>query len=196
MGALRYAFHLFIPHVERKRELHLVMKESKFDIAQDTPQQAQGAFLDNHRRAQELEKEFNAACASPAEGGGDGPSRIAPLVSFVPAYVIEISDDKAKGGFRAVTAERYIPGRYVKMNGNDGYVNCDDVDQETAAVAAAFSHFSFDRTGGEELCVDIQGVGLHWTDPQLHSTNKRFGPADLGPQGMTRFFASRPAMAP
>jgi len=106
----------------------------------------------------------------------------------VPAYVIQISDGSDMG-FRYVTAERYIPGSYVKFNGNDGYVN-EDVEGEVGGIVAAFSHFSFDHTDGREICVDIQGVGCTWTDPQLHTCQKSFGPADLGEEGMRRFFRS------
>lgn len=110
-------------------------------------------------------------------------------MEFVPAYVIQVRDAFLDTGFRYITAERYIPGAYTKFNGNDGYVSA-TAEAQVMDVVAAFSHFSFEHTGGEELCVDVQGVGCRWTDPQLHSRSRCYGPADLGAEGMRLFFLS------
>ena len=174
-----------------------------------SPKDLHKFFLQNHRRAQEFAKAFNAAVQD----------RETPKVEFVPAFVVKISDESETSGVRYVTAEKYIPGAYVKLNGNDGYVHA-FYDGEAAQarlqkciwhtdiacihgvltwavkvwsprkVAAAFSHFTFQHSGGCELCVDIQGVGTTWTDPQIHSLKKEFGLADLGQAGMDMFFAS------
>ena len=82
---------------------------------------------------------------------------------------------------------RMLADTFEKFNGNNGYVN-EEEDASVAGLAAAFSHYTFDHTDGQELCLDIQGVARQWTDPQLRSRNKRFGPADLGEQGMGCFF--------
>ena len=66
----------------------------------------------------------------------------------------------------------------------------DGLDCGALQVAAAFSHFTFQDSGGQELCVDIQGVGTTWTDPQIHSLQKQFGIADLGRRGIDMFFMS------
>ena len=78
----------------------------------------------------------------------------------------------------------------MKFNGNDGYVNDALGADKGADVAAAFTHFTFDQTDGDEMCADIQGVGLEWTDPQLHSKVREYGPGDLGGEGMKLFFES------
>jgi elongation factor 2 kinase len=38
--------------------------------------------------------------------------------------------------------------------------------------------------------VDIQGSGLVFTDPQLHSIDKLYGRADRGTVGFDKFFAT------
>ncbi|CAE7470299.1 ak1 [Symbiodinium natans] len=186
-GALRYAYHARSAHgysedLVHGSRFHLVVKESKFSIKHRSPKDLHKFFLQNHHRAQEFAKEFNAAIDT---AGGEEASK----VKFVPAYVLKITDEAQTSGFRYVTAERYISGTYVKLNGNDGFVESFQ-DGEAAKVAAAFSHFTFQQSGGQELCVDIQGVGTTWTDPQIHSLQKQFGIADLGKGGMDMFFTS------
>lgn len=34
----------------------------------------------------------------------------------------------------------------------------------------AFSHFTFEASGHEQIVVDIQGVGDLYTDPQIHTS--------------------------
>eukprot|EP00811_Abedinium_folium_P010130 NODE_1936_length_2331_cov_18.829855.p1 GENE.NODE_1936_length_2331_cov_18.829855~~NODE_1936_length_2331_cov_18.829855.p1 ORF type:complete len:549 (-),score=130.96 NODE_1936_length_2331_cov_18.829855:202-1848(-) len=95
--------------------------------------------------------------------------------------------------------EAWLRGHFVKLNSNAGFVNEADY-SEHSAIAQAFSHFSFHRSGGELLVVDLQGVcgeredngKLYFvlTDPQIHSRGafERFGPGDLGEQGIRAFF--------
>jgi len=185
MGALRYAYHLWWKAMSRgiEKTWHLVVKESKFAISEECPQQVLSFFLSNHRRAQGLAAEFNLKLK---EEVGEAESQ----VDFVPAYVFQLSDASKKSGFRYVTAEKYIAGAYTKLNSNDGWVNPLAEGTAVARVAAAFSHFSYDTTDGDELCVDVQGCGLKWTDPQLHSRAREFGPGDLAANGMKLFFRS------
>ncbi|CAE7451613.1 ak1 [Symbiodinium necroappetens] len=184
-GALRYAYHARSAHWYSEdavpgSRFHLVVKESKF-VAKHRAEDVHKFFLQNHRRAQEFAKAFNAAIDKVRESE-------CSKVRFVPAYVLKISDEAQEAGCRYVTAERYISGNYVKLNGNDGFV--DSQSGQAAEVAAAFSHFTFQDSGGQELCVDIQGVGTTWTDPQIHSLQKQFGIADLGRRGIDMFFMS------
>jgi len=57
-------------------------------------------------------------------------------------------------------------------------------------VPQAFSHFSYEHTGGDEMVVDIQGSALRYTDPQLHSSDCRYGRADRGDKGFFDFFST------
>lgn len=190
-GGLRYAFHLFLSSKEGQRDMHLVVKESKFKGTHSTPQEVHKFFLNNHRRAQASAKAFNRACKGIITNQQDATLALASrsMAQFVKAFVVQVDDPGSGSGFRFVTAENYIPGVYVKFNDNNGHVN-EQAEKEPSEVAAAFSHFTFDHTDGDQICVDVQGVGIKWTDPQLHSRDRTFGPADHGQQGMKRFFAS------
>jgi hypothetical protein len=95
------------------------------------------------------------------------------------------------GKYRNMTMERFIEGSYKKFSNNAGYVNYDD----PALTLQAFSHWTYERTNGNMLVVDLQGITIDdnqtylLTDPCVHSTNlKRFGRANLGKAGIKRFF--------
>ena len=74
--------------------------------------------------------------------------------------------------------ESYIEGHFSKYNGNAGYV--DRASPRLRATPQAFSHFTFCRTQGEKIVVDVQGVGDLLTDPQLHTREGNSGPGDGG----------------
>lgn len=100
--------------------------------------------------------------------------------------------------------EKYLSGTWVKFNNNDGYVS-EDLSKHSA-VAQAFSHFTFERSGHRLMVVDLQGVCeernselvFRLTDPQVHSSRKwkrqsesfpeRFGKGDFGEDGFSAFF--------
>ncbi|KAG2449797.1 hypothetical protein HYH02_005320 [Chlamydomonas schloesseri] len=84
--------------------------------------------------------------------------------------------------------EQLIEGDYVKYNSNSGFVKGDDVLRNTPQ---AFSHFTWVLTRGMKICVDIQGVGDLYTDPQLHTLDgEGYGEGNLGLRGMALFFRS------
>ncbi|CAK7271775.1 hypothetical protein SEPCBS119000_004776 [Sporothrix epigloea] len=85
-----------------------------------------------------------------------------------------------------------LNGRYVKYNNNCGSVNLDN-GSETSKAAQAFSHFTFERSQGELLVADLQGVGNVLTDPAIHTKDpRRFVLTDtnLGDDGFKLFFSS------
>ena len=179
-GVLRYACHLF--QTARQRKMHLVTQEGTYGGTSSNPESEHDLFMKNHRRAEELAKSFNEAINAAA------PPQLRNreiLATFVPAYLIKLSMDDEQVGFRYLTAERFIAGEFVKFNSSDGWVNT-EVSANLLDLAAAYSHYSFDKTCGAQLCVDIQGVGQIWADPQFHSSDKSFGPADHGYTGMKR----------
>ncbi|CAE8620968.1 unnamed protein product [Polarella glacialis] len=94
--------------------------------------------------------------------------------------------------------EAYLNGHFVKLNSNAGYVNETDYN-EHSMIAQAFSHYTFDKSHGELLVVDLQGICgevkddpyFLLTDPQVHSrcgTFDKFGSGDHGDQGVSTFF--------
>ena len=70
---------------------------------------------------------------------------------------------------------------------------CGDVgagEADAAGVAAAFSYFTHIDSGGTLVVCDIQGVGLVWTDPQIHTADGRgYGMGNLGREGIESFLA-------
>ncbi|CAK0840574.1 unnamed protein product [Prorocentrum cordatum] len=91
-------------------------------------------------------------------------------------------------------AEPYMAGDYVRYNDNNG--NVQNGDTTEGKIAASFCHFTYEETNGRAMVVDIQGVGLHFTDAQVHTRCiartdelfKRFGMGNMGKYGMTKFF--------
>lgn len=82
--------------------------------------------------------------------------------------------------------EPFIAGEYHKHNNNFGYVS--ELERNTPQ---AFSHFTFEASGEQILVVDIQGVGDHYTDPQIHTRRgKEFGKGNLSVRGFERFLGS------
>lgn len=108
-------------------------------------------------------------------------------INFIRAYAVEFPDREGKPWF---AVERYIFGNdmygagFTKHNTNAGFVD-DDLHRITPQV---FSAFSFYESQGTRLVADIQGVGNLFTDPQVLSSDYRFGDGDLGPRGMALFF--------
>jgi hypothetical protein len=68
-----------------------------------------------------------------------------------------------------ISLEPYIDGAHVKYNGNNGYVNTDIPDDPSNQAAQAFAHFTFERSRGQFLVCDLQGVGELLTDPVIHT---------------------------
>ena len=64
------------------------------------------------------------------------------------------------GNYRFVSVEPYLDGHYLKYNTNNGYVRPvrEEATRLDIETCQAFSHFSFQRTGGKEMVVDLQGI--------------------------------------
>ena len=55
----------------------------------------------------------------------------------------------------------------------------------------AFSHFSWQHSGGQKLVMDVQGVGDKYTDPQIVTPEGgRYGQCDNGTAGIIYFACS------
>ena len=85
--------------------------------------------------------------------------------------------------------EPYIKN-FRKFNSNTGW---NDSESAWPRIMQALSHFSYHVTGGAFVLCDLQGGlykdGAILTDPVLLSRDRRFGPTDLGPHGISTFFA-------
>lgn len=80
----------------------------------------------------------------------------------------------------------FLLGHYLKHNSNSGFVEHD----QRRLTPQCFSHFTFQESNGSVMVVDVQGVNDIYTDPQIHSSDQRFGDGDLGMNGMALFFHS------
>ncbi|KAG1709475.1 hypothetical protein DVH05_020130 [Phytophthora capsici] len=112
-------------------------------------------------------------------------------VDFIFTCWYEVKDPKKAGlnsPMATFTAEPYIEGKYEKYNNNKGWIREDGLD--FSETAQAFSHFTWQKTFGELMVVDLQGVGGIFTDPQIHSKSGKFGYGNLVEVGMTAFFAT------
>ena len=90
---------------------------------------------------------------------------------------------------RKVLQEPFIHN-YQKFNSNTGWA---DDSIPWARVMQALSHFSFHVSNGQTLLCDLQGGvysdGVVLTDPVVMSNSRQYGPTDLGPHGISTFFA-------
>jgi elongation factor 2 kinase len=107
-------------------------------------------------------------------------------IHFLRAYVIEFPNRVGQPWF---AVERYITGTdpygksFMKHNTNAGYVDA-ELRRVTPQI---FSAYSFYASYGHRLVADIQGIGDLYTDPQVLSSDDRFGEGDLGLRGMAFF---------
>mmetsp|Transcript_70230 Transcript_70230/g.139081 ORF Transcript_70230/g.139081 Transcript_70230/m.139081 type:complete len:673 (+) Transcript_70230:56-2074(+) len=107
---------------------------------------------------------------------------------FLICYLYEY--EPSHGGSAYFVAEQRLDGKFTKFNGNNGFVNEGAADTE---IMQAFSHYSFIKTNGMFMVVDLQGVvdkGQYLlTDPQVHSRDRlSYGRGDLGFEGIKGFF--------
>ncbi|XP_028416007.1 alpha-protein kinase 2-like [Dendronephthya gigantea] len=63
-----------------------------------------------------------------------------------------------------VTIEEYIDGEFVKYINNDGYI-CEDGD--ICNKAQAFAHFTYEKSEGKLIVLDVQGAGHTLYDPEI-----------------------------
>ena len=89
---------------------------------------------------------------------------------------------------RYATLEPYVPASYEKYTNNAGYKS----DSPGSVLAEAFSHFTWQYSGGHMMVTDLQGFGQSiLTDPQIHCKKKgSFSRGNFGVAGMDQFFHS------
>lgn len=72
-----------------------------------------------------------------------------------------------------VTIEEFIDGDFVKYVNNDGSI-CQNRDGEAQTMAQCLVHFSFVKSNGTLILVDIQGCGFKLCDPEIATTAGSF----------------------
>ena len=109
-------------------------------------------------------------------------------IDFLYCFVLRMHE---RPGAPLYFVERFLDkGEFEKHNSNAGYVAGVHDEAVHRNTPQAFSHFTFEQSGGRLMVVDIQGIDDLYTDPAIHSYNGVFGDADLGVKGMALFFHS------
>lgn len=100
---------------------------------------------------------------------------------FVPCYLYEY---ESGGGTAYFVGEQKLQGHFVKFNGNNGYVNSKEQLQTESEILQALSHYSFVKSKGSIMLVDLQGVvdkgTILLTDPQVLSKTRRHAAFEAG----------------
>ncbi|UJR38572.1 hypothetical protein I4U23_031238 [Adineta vaga] len=140
-------------------------------------------LLDCQTIAEHLAQEFNKSSVL------RDPTVSIKKIKFIMTKLV--FDPLNEGKTHYFTIERFIDGAYKKFSNNAGYVNQDN----PALTLQAFSHWTYERTNGNMMVVDLQGMDIGddqtylLTDPCIHSTDLlRFGKTNLGKPGIKRFF--------
>ena len=188
-GAMRFAFYV----VDEEHESRLVGKVYQFDDAAYQSKSTYEGDMMSQAVAQFMAKDFSIAYpATWLQSSLRGPPpQIKYLrakempIKFVQAQLLVLDGATPELPFKFMALEPWIPGSYEKFTSNAGHITAD------SDLAQAFSHYTFQQSGGEILVSDIQGVKTTLTDPQIHSEDvDRFGRGNLRTKGMDMFFSS------
>jgi len=93
-----------------------------------------------------------------------------------------------------VLVEPMLPGKWLKWNNNDKYVNTEAPGVGHGSVVQAFSHWTYHRSGGTEILVDVQGThgakdeAYYFTDPAFNTKKGGTSSTDMGQKGINEFF--------
>lgn len=208
-GGQRNAYHVGIgsrPSAQSGHN-HYVAKESRWEGDDSERLSTLKVSIAQTMRAAELARSFNEALSEADRR--EGRLRTGEI-SVIPCTVYRLT--MPNGSVRYMSVERWLNGRYIKHNGNNGYIAEGDegiptflasstYNEPLSAAAAtsllpqAFSHWSFEHSLAEAsdssaMVCDIQGVGLNYTDVTVHTSDRRFGSTDLGELGFQKFFQS------
>jgi len=184
-GGLRNVYAMTeLPRFSYELPKQLVAKESRHVISFAERLKFHKETSICQARAAQLARSFNQRGAKVG----------VPAINFLRTDVYRVLDEKNPGGYRYLAVEARLTGKYEKYNSNNGFVlrNGEKANssERVTDLPQAFSHFTFEMTGGKEMVVDIQGTPIKYTDPQLHSTTCSYGRADRGVKGFADFFAS------
>ncbi|KAK3248153.1 hypothetical protein CYMTET_42375 [Cymbomonas tetramitiformis] len=208
-GAMRNVYHLFddttTPHQ------HLVAKDSRYrETYKDRlAYHLFGISCQNHARLvasrfnsclqDKMQNISSATLAALSDSEGklllSSLKRLPGCVRFLACSVFRLEDENSPGGMRYLSTERYVDeqfeGSFEKFNNNNGHTHpLVGTGEAKYDLPQAFSHFSFVDSQGQTMICDIQGWGTTYTDPQVLTRDKKFGPADLGSTGMDKFFST------
>lgn len=114
-----------------------------------------------------------------------------PLDFVVTSGLHTMADGTVASSFMSL--EPFLEGEYTKYNNNTLYAKEDTPDDHVNRLAQAFSHFTFERSWGDLMVVDLQGVGTQLTDPSIHTRDEqrfKLCVTNMYAEGFKCFFAS------
>lgn len=212
LGAERLA-HMFY---EIKQKSHgwervgraLVAKESRYIQNEESKEKIHTSFCKVQHEARSLAHQFNKAVQKapmlkPLEDEKSTP----PPIEFLKCSIYEF---KRGGMLCGLLVEKFLSGRFMKYNGNFGYVNNNTHDGVTISLEIgdvkltdfiqAFSHWVYENSNHNRVVCDLQGILdlegrvpiFRLTDPVICSKGKErnrygYGKTDLGRDGIRQF---------
>ncbi len=81
------------------------------------------------------------------------------LADYLPCYILEVTSSGKK---KYYFVEPFLQGNYEKYINNNGAIP-----RSATQPPEAFAHFSYHKTGGALIVLDVQGVNNILTDPQI-----------------------------
>jgi len=109
--------------------------------------------------------------------------KVTNKIAFLSCYVVQLHQRQRGDTNTLFIMEPMLRGEFKKHNNNYGEVY--NTHQETPE---AFSHYTYEKTGGQMLVCDIQGVGEFFTDPQIHTPlGTDYGMGNMGAEGILRW---------
>jgi hypothetical protein len=147
------------------------------------------------RRPRPLGRQFTGVVVRTISDEGEEEAFASELkqIDVLDAYLLRMVE---RPGQPLLWCEAYVDGPYVKHQNNAGSVlEVGSAEHHRLRLTPqAFSHWTFDRSGGRLIVVDMQGVDDLYTDPQIHTAGgafrPEFGVGNLGTPGIALFFMS------
>ena len=203
-GAERIAYQCveLDKHMRVVGGIECVAKEGKYvkDYSEDNYHRN---FCKVQGIAAQFAREFNRRL------GPDAPACV--HMEYLPCWVYTLTNVSAEEIWMA--AEPRLEGKFTKWNNNGGNKKMsgffhnpssgsvsseDSLENHVHEIPQAFSHFTYQTSGGKHLVCDIQGTwnwqdGFMLTDPVVHCVSgkrHRFGKTDHGIEGIQKFFST------
>ena len=186
-GTFRNAYKLFNPSQMNEEYILKVSKETgQFSTIESIKEEFANYVVSNY-----LASQFNKFYKE------------TPLI-FFDCLVGEISEEDLSSKpylnkNRFVFVERFMEGNFQKFSNNYGWVMETYIEKQHFSkpfqLSQAFSHWTYEHSGGVYLVVDLQGFydestkKLYLTDPAVHSSlfSGHFGLTNIGKYGVTKF---------
>jgi len=122
------------------------------------------------------------------------------IIQFLTSMLFKVDDKDLQHKIfcqnKYFIAEMFMAGKYTKYNNNNGWINEAESTTDEFQLLQAFSHFTFQKSQGYLIIVDLQGTikenKILLTDPAIHGQGEKFsnhfGRTNCGLRGISEFF--------